>query len=265
MQSTKTDEENSSLQPVFLSDVELYYSEKVRGKQIEITGEECHHIKDVMRHKVDDEIYVTDGLGTIYHSKILGISKNKIECQSFSSTQYENKLGKVTFCVPRMKSSDRFEFALEKSVELGITNFIVFESKRTIAKGEKIDRWQKVLTSAMKQSLRSWLPKISYAKSIGEIIKQNGTKILFDQNSDKTFQSILNSQLTIGNCFFIFGPEGGFEKGELRIDPLRLTSCEARNGACADEGGELQIRLTENRLRSETAIVTAASMLAMNV
>ena len=255
MQSTKTDEENSSLQPVFLSDVELYFSQKVSEKKILIDGAELHHIKYVMRHKSGDEIFVTDGKGQIYKTELTVISTKDLTCRILQRMEYPNHFSGITFCVPRLKSPERFEFALEKSVELGITNFIVFESKRTIAKGEKLDRWQKVLTSAMKQSLRSWLPKISYAKSLDEIIKQNGTKILFDQNSDKTFQSILNSQLTIGNCFFIFGPEGGFNKEELRIT----------NGAYPDGGWELRIRLTENRLRSETAIVTAASMLAMNV
>lgn len=239
------------MQPVFLSDVELYYSEKVSNDLIEVSGDECHHIKDVMRHKVGDEIYITDGRGAIYHSLIQKVLKSNIECRTLTARHYENKLGKVTFCIPRMKSSDRFEFALEKSVELGITNFIVFESQRTVARGEKLNRWQKVLISAMKQSLRAWLPTIRYEYKFDSIFSYPGNKILFDQNAEQSFSdwiSLNDQSLLTNDHYFIFGPEGGFDKEELQI-----ANCEWR------------IKLTENRLRSETAIVTAASMLAMNV
>lgn len=236
----------------FLSDVELYYSVLPPCKNsIQIEGEEAHHISNVMRHKIGDEIFVTDGHGNIYQSKISRIDKNKVTADIIDIKKYESKFSNICFCIPRLRSTERFEFALEKCVELGITNFIVFGSQRTVAKGEKIKRWEKILVSAMKQSLRSWLPKISYSKSIREIYKLNGIKILFDQNAQLTFQSFLptlNSQFSIGNCFFIFGPEGGFDEEELKI-----------------ANGELRIKLTENRLRSETAIISAATLLASNV
>ncbi|MBA4407397.1 hypothetical protein C0389_08990 [bacterium] len=235
--------------PAFLSEVELYYtSQTTIGNAISVEGEECHHIINVMRHKIADTLYITDGKGTIHKSNISAIEKKKVVTTIIESIRYENKFSKIWFCIPRLKSPDRFEFALEKSVELGITNFIVFDSQRTVAKGEKIERWEKILLAAMKQSLRAWLPKIQYVKSINEIVKLDGKKILFDQNAEQTFQSFLptlHSQFSILHCFLIFGPEGGFTNEECRV-----------------LNEELKVRLTENRLRSETAIVTAASVLA---
>ena len=67
------------MQQDFLSEIELYYSNKVAGNLIEIDGEEHHHIKDVMRHKVDDEIYVTDGKGNIYKTKICLLDKKYLQ------------------------------------------------------------------------------------------------------------------------------------------------------------------------------------------
>ena len=239
----------------FLSEVELYYTNKlIVGNHIPIENEECHHISNVMRHNVGDSIYVTDGFGTIYKSSISSIEKKKVVADIIESTKYENKLAGIWFCIPRLKSADRFEYALEKAVELGITNFIVFDSTRTVAKGEKIERWEKILIAAMKQSLRAWLPKVSYVKNISEIFKLAGTKILFDQNANQTLNSflpIINSKFAISNYFFIFGPEGGFTEDELGL---------STEGGM--ENSELRIRLTENRLRSETAIVTAASLLS---
>lgn len=240
------EKENFYLESDFLSDVELYYSNlpKVENK-IVIDGEECRHISKVMRHKVGDEIYVTNGKGAIYQTSIEIIEQKRIICRELSAKHYENKFSNVWFCVPRLKSADRFEYALEKCVELGITNFIVFDSKRTVAKGEKIERWEKILLAAMKQSLRAWLPKVVYKKNIEEIIKLESKKIFFDQNAEQTFRQIINPQFLTHNCYLIFGPEGGFSDEEFKI-----------------ANGESKIKLTENRLRSETAIVTAAVILS---
>ncbi len=186
----------------FLSDVELYYtSHSIIDDAILIDGEEAHHITHVMRHIKGDAINITDGNGSIYKTVIAEIGKRNVLAKVIESIRYENKFSNVTFCIPRLRNTDRFEFALEKCVELGITNFIVFDSTRTVAKGEKIERWQKIILSAMKQSLRAWLPKISYAKSISEIYKLDGTKILFDQNATQTFQTILNFQFAIAFSF----------------------------------------------------------------
>jgi 16S rRNA (uracil1498-N3)-methyltransferase len=122
----------------------------------------------------------------------------------------------------------------------------VFESARTIAKGEKIERWQKILLAAMKQSLRAWIPQISFVNSFSELMKLNGSKIIFEQHSEiqfKDFLSTINFPLSTHN-YFVFGPEGGLTDEE----------CRTVNEEC-------RVKLTDNRLRSETAIITAASLL----
>jgi 16S rRNA (uracil1498-N3)-methyltransferase len=247
MHSMNLGKENLFLQPAFLSDVELYYSKIVDNNSIRIIDDEFHHIKDVMRHNIGDDIYITDGKGNIYKTKIHGIHKNYLTAEIIHTVKYKNELSNYIFCIPRLKNSDRFEFALEKCVELGITNFIVFDSQRTIAKGEKLERWQKILISAMKQSLRAWLPTVTYSKSVFEIMKLEGKKICFDQNTDQSFTSILNSSFSIGNYYCLFGPEGGFSNDELKM-----------------MNEELKVKLTENRVRSETAIIVAATVLAID-
>lgn len=231
----------------YLSNIELYYTTiPVTNNLIRIDGEEHHHIADVMRHTENDIIYVTHGTGTIYKSAIAAINKNEIICDIVEEYKYENKYPNVCFCLPRLKAPDRFEFALEKCVELGITNFIVFDSLRTVAKGEKIDRWQKIVLAAMKQSLRAWLPKISYVKNVSHLIQNNTSLVLFEQNSELTFTDFCTiswESFTSDKFNFIFGPEGGFDEKEI----IELGKCEI-------------VKLTENRLRSETAIITAAGI-----
>lgn len=233
----------------FLANVELYFSStKIHDNKIIVEGDELHHIKNVMRHKSKDIIYITDGLGKIYKCIIDLITNEKAECLIEQIFSYENKLSNIVFCIPRLKSQDRFEFAIEKCVELGITNFLFFESERTVAKGIKLERIQKLLLSAMKQSIRSWLPKIYYVKKLDELNDYDGEKILFDQKSNQRFFNyvIENKEvLKTKKIYLIFGPEGGLSKQEVEsFDSQKI------------------LRLTENRLRSETAIVTAASILS---
>jgi len=198
-----------------------------------------------MRHKIDDEIFVTDGCGKIFTCKIVEASKAFFSVEILSYEAYQNKYENIFFCIPKLKNPERFEFALEKCVEVGITNFIIFESMRTVAKSDKVERWEKILLAAMKQSLRSYLPKIHSLTNFKNILALDGTKILFEQNAKKKL-----SELKLAKdkkYYFIFGPEGGLDKKEIEL-----------------AGGNSFYQLTENRLRSETAIVFAAAQISIN-
>lgn len=235
----------------FLSNIDLFYTdENVIDDQLIISGDEVHHIKDVLRYSVDDLIYVTDGKGAIYKCKIKSITKNKVQCSIDEVRHYKNPFSNITFCVPRLRTMDRFEFAIEKCVELGITNFIIFDSIRTVIKGAKVERWQKVLLSAMKQSLRAWLPKIQHASSVSKIAEYSGTRVIFEQSADLSFKDFLAQPLANKHdpIYFLFGPEGGFADEEIAISK----KCSF-------------VKLTENRLRSETAVITAASLISIEL
>ena len=238
------------MEQVFLSNIELYYTlpGNVANGFVTVIDDEFHHVVNVMRHKVDDIIYVTDGTGHIFQTQINRIDKKTFSSKIKETYSYNNPFSNFVFCIPRIKNNDRFEFALEKCVELGITNFIVFDSDNSVAKGDKTDKWQKFAVSAMKQSLRSYLPVIGYEKSINHIINHSGRKLFFDQNDSKPLTGMLGElkSIAIDNVYFIFGPEGGFSVKEYEL----ISEFE-------------KVRLTENRLRSETAVVTAAAMISI--
>ncbi len=228
----------------YLSNIELYYSqpESITENVIKISGDEFSHLTRVMRHKIDDVIFITDGYGKIYTCKIVSLDKTFLSAEILSFETYQNKFQNIFFCIPKLKNPERFEFALEKCVELGLTNFIIFESMRTVAKSNKVERWEKIILSAMKQSLRSYLPKITSISSFKNILALDGTKILFEQNAEKKLSELKYSDDK--TYYFIFGPEGGLDKKEIEA-----------------AGADNLFQLTENRLRSETAIVFAASKL----
>jgi len=227
-----------------LSNIELYFTPHslVNEKQIIIKDEEYHHCINVMRNLVSDTLFVTDGEGKIYESEIYKIAENKLIAKIRKKSEFENKSNNIWFCIPVLKNPDRLKFAFEKCVELGITNFILFSSKNTISKNLKPQKFQKITLAAMKQSLRSFLPKINSA-TFNEIIKLPGTKILFDQNVKKYFDGKLNF---VEPIYLLFGPEGGFDEDE--IESVELST---------------RFNLAFNRLRSETAIIKCASLLKL--
>jgi 16S rRNA (uracil1498-N3)-methyltransferase len=237
---------NGYLELEHLSNIELYYSEpgNFSSDLVAISGDEFRHITKVMRHKIGDEIYITNGLGKIYSTELISISKSATRFRIKKEYNYENRFNNITFCIPKLKSHERFEFALEKAVELGVTNFIIYESVRAVARGSKIDRWKKITLSAMKQSLRSHLPVVDEIKSLNEIAKMDSEIILFEQNSAKNIRDLKIKRDK--KYTFVFGPEGGLDQKELDL----VSNSQIYN-------------LAENRLRSETAIINAASILAV--
>lgn len=228
----------------YLSNIELYYSQLIDEKknQLIVADEEFNHLVKVMRNNIGDIFYVTDGKGKIYKSEILYIEKRLLSAKIIEGYHYPEKNKNIIFCLPKLKHHDRFDFAIEKCVELGITNFIIFDSDRAISKGDKTDRWNKIAIAAMKQSLQSYLPKIEYIKNLKLLSEKDGVKILFEQNSNNYFSEL---KLDENNkYYFIFGSEGGLTETEL-------SNFDKQNF----------YKLADNRLRTETAIIKTASLI----
>jgi 16S rRNA (uracil1498-N3)-methyltransferase len=212
-------------------------------KSFQLIDEEYHHATKVMRNKVGDKLYSTDGRGKIYEGLITSIESKGILIDVVKSISYENRLNHFTFCIPGLKNPDRFKFALEKCTELGITNFVLFNTERGLSKGFNLDRINKILLSAMKQSLQAYLPKIVVFDSVKRFKDLAVEKVLFEQNSEN---KLADQKFDISKeYYFIFGPEGGFSQKEiLEIQPTVL------------------LNVADNRLRSETAIIKVASILS---
>lgn len=207
---------------------------------IALSDDEFKHCCKVMRNAAGDIIHITDGEGNIYKSEIDKIEKNSLHGKISKTISYKNELKNIFFCIPKLKNPVRLKNALEKCVELGITNFIIFESKRTIGRIKNIERFNRILLSAMKQSLHAFLPIVEVAP-LKLIINKPGIKILFDQGSENQFS--FNNDLS-DTYYFLFGPEGGFESEEIEM-------IDSSN----------RFVLSNYRLRSETAVIKCASLL----
>lgn len=231
---------------MIFANTEFYYTspDLISDNNIIIADEEAKHLIKVMRHTINDEIYVTNGEGYVYKAIIKKINKNEVLAESIELYSHDNNFNNITFYIPILKISDRFEFALEKCVELGITNFVIFNSEKSYKRGAKLERWNKIALSAMKQSLRSYKPILKLTDKLS--IKTDHSNIIFEQLAKVRLKNYLIENLNNDKqkINFIFGPEAGLTEKDKKTF-----------------GDYTQISLTNNRLRTETAIVTAASII----
>jgi 16S rRNA (uracil1498-N3)-methyltransferase len=201
-----------------------------------------------MRHKKGDMLYVTDGEGSIYRSVIIEIKKHAVQLEPISKSFKINNAEGIIFFLSIIKSNDRLESAVEKCVELGITEFILFPSEKSEKKNVKMERMEKIVLAAMKQSLRSHKPKISYLPSLKKAEVKDRNWVIFDQLADKKITDHLREGRDINKANFLFGPEGGLTDSDLEgLSP------------------KIMVKLSDHRLRSETAAIAAASLLASHL
>ncbi len=233
-----------SLNRDFLSNTELFFSEEVfpSENRITISDDEFRHLTKVLRKKRGEIIYVTDGKGAIYKGKIDELKKKHAILSLIETKYYKNRFANIIFYLPNLHNKERIRFAVEKLIELGITSIVIFNSSRTLSKGFNSEKWRKIGVAAIKQSLRAFMPNITFAENLIDANLKN--PILFEQNAEQTIFEIKDKINDAETLSVLIGPEGGFDKNEINsISP------------------KLILKLNDYRLRSETAAITAGALL----
>ncbi|MFA5779192.1 MAG: 16S rRNA (uracil(1498)-N(3))-methyltransferase [Elusimicrobiota bacterium] len=169
--------------------MQRFFVENINGDIVEITGSEAHHIKNVLRKKKGDAVFLFDGKGNEYETKISEITDNiKLKIISKTQKDFEPKI-KINLyqSIPKFK---KFDFIVEKSTELGVSKIIPVISQRTqitftpldrnLSNGagikdtdytdRKIKRWQKIAISAAKQCGRNIIPEISPVANFHDVV-----------------------------------------------------------------------------------------------
>lgn len=231
--------------------IEIYFAEKILSdrKYIIFGEEETYHILKVMRHCLGDKIYATDGEGNLYEAIIRTLTNKESQAEIIQRIFFENPLEKIFFWIPSLKNAERLENAIEKCVELGITNFILYKAQRSIGKNFKIERLKKIGVSAIKQSTRFYIPKFDIVEKISDYnFKKKELILFFDQFSGKKMSEFyLREKMSeYEKLHCIFGPEGGLSEKEMDIEAQYKDV----------------ITVSTARLRSDTAIISAASLMS---
>lgn len=217
----------------------------IHGNSAELTEEESKHFSKVLRGKMGDEIHVTDGNGILAKGIVDQINSKSVALELIEiQKNFEQRPYKLHVAIAPTKNMDRMEFFLEKATEIGIDEITFLQSFHSERKNINLNRCEKILQSAVKQSLKAYLPKMNDLVKFPEFIKMNPTENQFiahcDANFDrKDFKEILQPQ---SDYLILIGPEGDFSKDETEL---------------AYQNNFTGISLGNQRLRTETAALNA--------
>ena len=205
--------------------------------------EESKHIVKVMRKKQGDILFVTNGLGFLFKTEIIIAMDTKCSVKIVSSEKSEPLKYHLHLAVAPTKMNDRYEWFLEKATEIGIQEITPVFCERSERKVINLERFEKIILSAMKQSNETYLPKLNQAVSFKDFIKQKkeGLQLIAhcEETDKRSLKEILkpNEDITM-----LIGPEGDFSEKEI---------------ALALENNFNPVTLGNTRLRTETAAIVA--------
>ena len=230
--------------------MQLFYNPEVTEHTTSITfsKEESKHIIKVLRKTQGDILHITNGKGWLFDVEINQADIKRCEAKILSKSLQSKRNFKLHMAVAPTKMNDRFEWFLEKATEIGIeeiTPIICDHSERKVV---KLDRFEKILQSATKQSLNCYLPKLNEAISFNEFIKQKFEGQLFIAHCENTNKISLRKAIKSGlDTTILIGPEGDFSVKEIEI---------------ATKNKFIPVTLGETRLRTETAAIVACHSIA---
>jgi 16S rRNA (uracil1498-N3)-methyltransferase len=222
--------------------------ENFRNEKIFLGLDETRHLRDVLRLRVNDVAQVFDGAGNEFLCRIEEITKKetilKILKEVVPSAPESNL--DLTLAVALLKG-EKFDLAVQKSVELGVRKFVPLITKRCDVKlkdaEKKLERWRKIALEACKQSGRAMLMGIEKPVSFQEFVKScGGEKVLFSEKNGESFSIVkLSKKITA-----FTGAEGGWEDSEIEF---------------AKSNGVKIITFGGRILRAETAVISVAVIL----
>lgn len=225
--------------------MQLFYNPDINSSVNEFSfdKEESKHIVKVLRKKEGDILHVTNGLGFLFYTEIILASDKKCTVKINETVTQPQSDFYLHLAVAPTKMNDRFEWFLEKATEIGvheITPIICDHSERKIIKTERFD---KIIQSAMKQSLQYYLPKLNEPISLKEFINLHHEGTLFIAHCEETEKKLLKDSIKPKEKYTILiGPEGDFSEKEIDL---------------ALKNKYIPVSLGNTRLRTETAAVVA--------
>jgi 16S rRNA (uracil1498-N3)-methyltransferase len=222
----------------------LFYTPNIQSSQYVLDKEESTHCVRVLRLTEGNVIHLTDGKGNLFKAKLVSTSIKECIVEIIETFPDYGKLNfELHIAIAPTKNIDRFEWFLEKATEIGIsqiTPIICEHSERTIVKP---DRLKKIITSAVKQSLKAYHPVLNETIKFKDFLKKDfkdNKFIAHCENEEK--QSLQDVYQKANNALILIGPEGDFSVNEINA---------------ALEKKFLPVSLGNSRLRTETAGLVA--------
>ena len=228
-----------------MNNIRLFFSETLSTNMSgKLDKSQSHYVNKVMRVK-ENEVFSLFNSSGEWEAKILSISKNILEFNITKQLRQKETTKELWLAFSPIKSN-YFNFMIQKATELGVTKFLPIVFDRTIVRKINKERLEKVIIEAAEQSNRINVPSIEEPQSLNSFLKNSKMDLIFtDLNTSNT--KIDLNQLTSNPTCVIIGPEGDFSEVE-RQEILKFNGVQA-------------IKINENILRSETAVISAISII----
>ncbi|HYF02525.1 MAG TPA: RsmE family RNA methyltransferase [Patescibacteria group bacterium] len=236
-----------------LTGLECLYTPELteNSETILLKGDEARHLK-VLRKHVGDRLALTSGTGFFAEVELLQISRDSAELKIHSILKdFGEPVLKIGLALGILENKDRLEFALEKCIELGISEFIPLRSDFAQRKIVNRERLETKAIATIKQCKRSVLPQIHEPQTVEELLKSEYYEMIIfaDMEGESIKNAFKNAEKnSFKNILVVAGPEGGFSSKELQL--LRSDK------RC------IMLLLGERRLRAETAAILGVGLLS---
>lgn len=212
-------------------------------QEIVFTSDESKHIIKVLRKSEGDDLQITNGKGGLFKAEITMANIKNCVAKIVSKEFQEKKNYQLHMAVAPTKMNDRYEWFLEKATEIGVDKITPIICQHSERKVVKIERFEKILQSAMKQSLHTYLPQLNDAIPFNDFIKQEFDGQKYIAHCEDTNRKSLKNSLSAGqDVTILIGPEGDFSSTEIEM---------------AIKNGFMPVTFGDTRLRTETAAIVA--------
>ena len=225
----------------------LFYTPDIADRN-ELPSEEAAHAVRVLRLQPGDAVSLTDGKGYFYEAEISTANQKRCLVNILSKEEQPPLWkGHLHLAMAPTKNMDRIEWFAEKATEIGFDELSFLNCRFSERKVLKTERIQKILVSAMKQSLKARLPQLNEMADFKKFVQQPFGGKKFIAHCHEGEKPLLQTQLTAGeDALVLIGPEGDFSEEEVKM---------------AIEQGFQPISLGRSRLRTETAALVACHIM----
>ena len=227
-----------------MSNIRLFFSDTLLANMIDkLDKDQSHYLSKVMRIK-ENEVFSLFNKEGEWEAKVLRIYKNTVEFKIIKQLRQKEIVKELWLAFSPIKSNYQ-NFMLQKATELGVTKFLPIIFDRTVVRKINKDRLEKIVIEASEQSNRINVPNIEDAQDLNSFLKKNSMDLIFtDLNSN--INKVDKSKFTDKPVCIIIGPEGDFSETERE----KILSFK----------GVQPVKINENILRSETAVISAISI-----
>ena len=228
-----------------MSNIRLFFSNALSPEMTDsLDKSQSHYLVKVMRIK-ESEVFSIFNQNGEWEAKVLKISKGIVEFKTVKQLRKKENSKELWLAFSPIKSNYQ-NFMIQKATELGVTKFLPIIFDRTVVRKINNERLEKIVIEASEQSNRLNVPEIEKAQNLKNFLNSNSMDLIFtDLNSDN--KKIEKSKLTDKPICIIIGPEGDFSEAE-REEILSFKGVQS-------------LKINENILRSETAVISAISII----